>query len=314
MRISLTWTLTLCLGSLSACTGSQVVTSPSPKPSARTESPSPIIALVNNQPVRPEDLANALYELAGREALREEVLDRMLEARLAQRQITITPEMIRREHELFTARLAEATAQSSAEPVREQLWRSRHLGPTRREQLFRRNAALRALVSGQVEVTQPEVDLAVRLAYGPKKLARLILLQNERDAAEVRSMLGDRPSSADVVRLAERRSIDPTSVRGGLLPPIHVDDPEYPIAVRNALRSLEPGGLSAIIPLPEGAALIYLEGDQEGTPPPPEAADRLRRELLIQRERSAMDRLARTLVAEAKVSVLDRSLGWAWDE
>lgn len=314
MRTSFATALAACLGLLSACTGSQATQSPARNTLDRPIGESPIIALIDNQPIRQEDLAGSLYELAGRDALREEVLDRMLAARLAQRQISITPDMIRREHELFESRLADATDRGSAESVREQLWRARHLGPTRRDRLFRRNASLRALISGQVEVTQPEVELAVELTYGPKKLARLILLQNERDAAEVRSMLGDRPSSSDVARFAERRSIDPTSMRGGILPAIHLSDPAYPIAVRSELQSLQPGGLSAIIPLPEGAALIYLEGDQTGTTPPPDAAERLGHELVVQRERSEMDRLARALVAEAKVSVLDRSLGWAWDE
>ncbi|KAA0212777.1 MAG: peptidylprolyl isomerase [Leptolyngbya sp. PLA3] len=311
MRTAYIPALGLLAACLSACTSTQ---SDRPAAPAARSIPNegPIIALIDNEPVRPEHLAPSLYELAGREALREEALDRALARRLSDRGITVTVEMVRREHELFEDRLTEAADRSGA--LREEVWRTRHLGPTRREKLFARNAALRALVAGQVTIAPAEVSLAVELAYGPKKIARLILLQNERDAAETRRTLGDRPSSSDFSRLAERRSIDPSASRGGLLAPIHLNDPAYPIAVRNALRSLQTGAISAIIPLPEGAALLYLESDQPATTPPDDAPARLERELLVQRERAEMDRLARALVAESRISVLDRSLGWSWDE
>lgn len=299
------------IATLPACTSTQP-DRPAGPASGKIPTEGPIIALIDNEPVRPEHLAASLYELAGREALREEALDRALSRQLADRNITVTVQMIRREHELFEARLADVSGQSGS--IREEVWRSRRLGPTRREELFRRNAALRALVAGQVTVAPGEIDLSVELAYGPKKIARLILLQNERDAAEIRRLLGDRPSSSDFARFAERRSIDPTASRGGLLLPIHLNDPAYPIAVRDALKALQPGAVSAILPLPEGSALLYLESDQLPSTPPADARQRLERELLVQRERAEMDRLARSLVAQSRISILDRSLGWSWDE
>lgn len=314
MRTLFTCTLLSALLTLAACTSTQ-----SPPPRTATQPgevtrQSPVIALIDNTPVHVEDLAPALYELAGREALREAALDAALADRLAERNIAVTSAMIAREHDLFESRMVEASSSDNTTAVREQLYRSRDLGPVRRDALFRRNAALRALVADQVSVSPAEIELAVELAYGPKKVARLILVQNERDAAEVRSALGDRPASSDVARFAERRSIDPTARRGGQLPPIHLADPNYPIAVREALRTLSPGSLSAIIPLPEGAALIYLEGDQPATAQPSDAEQRLASELRIQRERAEMDRLARTLITQSRVSVLDRSLGWSWDQ
>jgi len=272
-----------------------------------------IVAIIDNQPVSTEELAPVLFELAGREALREVALDRLLARELNRRGMVISEEQIEHEHRLFEARLAEAASSDATAPVREQVWRARALGPQRRQALFRRNAALRALIADRITVSEPEIDLAMELAYGPKKIARLILLENERDAAEVRSMLGDRPSVEDVARAAERHSIDPTASRSGRLPPVHLSDPAYPIAVRHALESLNPGSLSPILPLPEGAALVYLEGAQPRTQPPPDARRRLAEELRIQRERLEMDRLARSLVAGARIQPLDHSLGWAWE-
>lgn len=314
MRTLLPFALFASLFTLAACSGTPT---PSPRSTAQPAEltrESPIIALIDNTPVRVEDLAPSLYELAGREALREAALDAALTDRLAARNLTVTSAMIAREHDLFESRISEASSSDNAATLREQLYRSRNLGPVRREALFRRNAALRALVADQIAVSPAEIELAVELAYGPKKIARLILLQNERDAAEVRSTLGERPSASDVARFAERRSIDPTARRGGQLPPIHLADPNYPIAVRESLRTLNTGSLSAIIPLPEGAALIYLEADQSAIPQPADAEQRLATELRVQRERAEMDRLARSLVAESRVSVLDRSLGWSWDQ
>jgi hypothetical protein len=86
------------------------------------------------------------------------------------------------------------------------------------------------------------------------------------------------------------------------------------MAVREALAHLEPGGVSPIIPLAEGAAVEVQEGREAARTPPADAAARLEAELGLQRQRAAMDALARRLVGESRVDVLDRSLGWSWDQ
>jgi parvulin-like peptidyl-prolyl isomerase len=176
-----------------------------------------------------------------------------------------------------------------------------------------RNAALRLLTRDGVRVEAAEVALAEQIAYGEKYRCRLILVPSEREAGEILGILGPQPSGADFGRLASRHSVDPSAVRGGELPLISPVDPAYPLAVRSALSRLSPGGVSSILPLPAGAAVVYLESVVLGSPPPENARSMLEAELRVQRERDAMEGLARQIIGNTRVDVLDRSLGWSWD-
>lgn len=275
--------------------------------------PARVIATVGHEAVLAEDLAPSLYEIAGREALREWVLDRALQREIEARGLAITPEMLRAERALLVERTASGERLQSGAGLTEQVLRERNLGPVRREAMIRRNAGLRLLTRDEVRVEPEEVSLAAEIAYGPKYRARVILAGTEREAGVALNQLGTRPTPADVARLAERYSIDPSARTGGVLPLISPVDPAYPVVVRSALGELSPGQVSPILPLPAGAAVLYLEAVEPRSIVPEDASKRLEAELRVQRERVAMERLARQLVETTRVDVLDRSLGWAWD-
>ena len=290
-----------------------------PRASVRSEpvresSSARTVALVDNTPIHAEDLSATLFELAGRVALREQVLDILLKRELASSGRLVSSEMVARERTLFEQRLSSDDKPGRSRLLADEVFRSRGLGPVRRRAMFWRNAALRQLAGDTVEVREDDVDAAVELAYGPKVIARVIVTENERDAAEVLRLLGPSPSPSVFARIAEQYSIDPTSSRGGLLQPIHLADTNYPVAVREALGILASGSMSAVIPIEDGSAVFLKEGSVPASTPPEGARSRLRGELELQLERSAMDALARRLVSQARVDVLDRSLGWAWDD
>ncbi len=292
---------------------SQTTSSRGRAPAGSEGAPARVIATVGHEAVTADDLMPALYEIAGREALREWVLDRALQRAIENRGLAITPDMLRAERTLLAERTASGERLQSGAGLTEQVLRERHLGPVRRESMIRRNAGLRLLTRDEVRVEPEEVSLAAEIAYGPKYRARVILAGTEREAGEALTQLGARPTPADVARLAERYSIDPSARTGGVLPLISPVDPAYPVAVRSALGELLPGHVSSIIPLPAGAAVVYLESVEPRSIVPEDAIKRLEAELRVQRERVAMERLARQLVESTRVDVLDRSLGWAWD-
>lgn len=266
--------------------------------------PQRTVAVVGNEAVSTADLGPVLFELAGREALREYVLDRALEAELSARGLSVGSAALEAERRLMFDRAGDQ---------QEEMLRERRLGPARREAMVRRNAALRLLSQGLVRVEPGEVDLAMEIAYGVKYRARLILAANERDAGVALGQLGARPSAADVARIAERWSIDPTARVGGVLPLVSPVDPAYPVAVRSALGAMKPGDVSAVLPLAAGAAVVYLESVEGASTPSENARAQMEAELRLGREREAMERLARQLVDRQRVDVLDRSLGWSWD-
>jgi len=271
------------------------------------------VALIENTPIGSQDLESTLYELAGKQALREAVLDHALRRELEKQGLSISSGHLAHERTLFEQRMNTPGNQQSTRIIGDEVYRSRGLGPTRRQAMFWRNAALRLLASGPTSIEQSEVDSALEIAYGPKTIARLILTENERDAAEVLRVLGPAPTVSAFARIAEQRSIDPTASRGGLLPPVHAADARFPVAIRNVLGRLNPGSISTIIPLDIGSAVLMVESKQPASVPPEAAEERLRGELTIQRERAAMDELARQLIARTRVDVLNHSLGWSWE-
>ncbi len=272
-----------------------------------------VVALVENTPIYADDLSPGLFEMAGREALREQVLDISLRSELSRRGLSVSNEAVDHERALFNERISTSGREGGPGVMAQEVYRARGLGPVRRRAMFWRNAALRLMVGDAAQASDADVDAAIELAYGPKIIARVIVTENERDASEVIRLLGPSPSTSVFARIAEQYSIDPTSSRGGLLQPIHLADTNYPVAVREALGEMAPGSLSGVIPIADGSAVFLKEGFVAASTPPSGARERLRRELELQLERSAMDALARRLVSQARVDVLDRSLGWSWD-
>src|SRR5690606_1933773 len=111
--------------------------------------------------------------------------------------------------------------------------RRRGLGEQRFLALLRRNAGMRAMVQGQVNVSEPSLQRAYKLAYGEQYVARIIVVPTLQDASRLRESLGD--PNVSFADLAVKRSTDPSAVQGGLLPPISPVDDAFPKAVRDAL-------------------------------------------------------------------------------
>ena len=267
------------------------------------------LAYVGGQPVVIQQLQADLVDLAGRQVLREYVLDQALEQQLDSRgwQVGEAEQAAERERLLQTL----SDDQDQAVRLLHELRAQRGLGPRRFKQLLWRNAALRRLVADEVTLRPAAVRQAYDLAYGPRQKVRVIVTPTLRRAVDLRTKIENGQSFAD---LAVTDSTDPSSASGGLLPPMSLVDPGYPKALRQAVGLLSPGKVSPPVSVEGGFAILKLEATIPAEAVPFEQVEpTLARRVRLQAERVLMDQLARDLLGAARVVVLDADLHRVWD-
>ncbi|TVQ62684.1 MAG: peptidyl-prolyl cis-trans isomerase [Phycisphaerales bacterium] len=273
-------------------------------------------AAVDGRGVSWADLHPLLAERAGGEILEELALDRRLRELAERRGVSITDADVGRERDRLRENVSAGAGVDAEEAERlvEQLRVARGLGPTRYRMLLERNALLRALVAGEVEVEEETVRRAFEVRHGERVRARLFVSSGESQASEVRRRV--RASAAPVAAFAEAAvefSVDQTGANGGRLGRISPSDTTLPAALRTALRRTEPGSVSPVIALDAGFALVLVE---ERVPPDPVAFEAvesvLREEVRLSAERAAMDRLASSILGRSGVEPIDAGLEWSW--
>lgn len=276
--------------------------------------------VVNGEAVEWTELRAALAEGAGRRVLEELVLDHLLRAEMTRREQPLVQEALDAEGRRLIETLDQSSDPSGRDDLLLRVRRARGLGPERLNALIVRSARLRALVGEAFTVSRDEVELGIALRFGAAFRCRILTAPTDRDAARIRAALVERAGGEgrpiDPVAFsleAVRTSTHPSGNVGGLVARLSPHDPAYPAAVRQAAERLEPGGLSPVVLIDAGAALVMLEErlPERGSPGD---ADRVRieRELIEGKQRAAMDVLAQRLLAEAQVTVFDASLRWVW--
>ena len=285
----------------------------------------PVVAYIRGAAVAMDDLRGPLLEAAGAEVFRELVIERAVDDRLAAAGVRLGGADIARELDLLSASLS-PDADTAARLLRE-LRQRRGLGDDRFDRMLRRSAGLRKLVADDIRVTDAEVAVATRLLSGPRVEARLITLPDLASAKRVRAGLVKRSVGVDhsdaraaeaarargrqaFAEAAMQHSTDASAARGGLLAPVHPEDPSYPAAIRRTLANLPPGAISEPIALDPGFGLLRVDRVLPGRAAPPESD--VRAEVRRRSERVAMQRLAEELLDAAEVTVVDPDLGRAW--
>jgi parvulin-like peptidyl-prolyl isomerase len=271
--------------------------------------------------VRWEDLDRMMAEAAGGQVLQEVVLDRMLNRRTAQAGVKITEQDIAAERRALVEAIARsagaAGGENEAERLLENVRRNRGLGEVRFAHLLERNARLRKLIA-PVSVSDEEVRQAFDIRHGPRYRTRVIVAPTDRAAAQIRAELDAAPANLDersmyFATVAAKKSTDPSAERGGMLEPISPADPAYPAGLRGAVEGMNVGDISPVLAVDKGYAIALLE---EKIPAQEVAfagaAEGIRAEVRVRRERLAMDALARDLLRDAGVRVMNPSLAWGW--
>ena len=265
------------------------------------------IALVERERVTIAEIEPQLLEAVGGRIVRERVLDTRLARTAAREGIEIDADDLEYERNLLTTTLAEDP--DRAERLLDELRRNRGLGPIRFEALLRRTALLRRLVADEVEITDAALEGAHDLAHGPRRVTRIVVVEDLRAASDVRRRL---EAGTPFATVAVERSLDASADRGGLLAPVSRLDPSWPIAFRKAVFDAEIGKVSSPVGIDGRTLLILVETERPGTGvsldagrEAAEAAARLAIERLL------MDRLARRLVPADAIDPIDPSLRWS---
>jgi len=267
------------------------------------------VAIINGRRVDWGDIKAPLAEAGGGMILREYALDRQLEIELHERSITIDADTVSRERRLMLEMLSDDPDQALR--LLAELRARQGLGSRRFEALLRRNAALRALVRDQVQITETQITQMYDVMYGASRQARLITVPTLREAREAIERIEQGEFFGDV---AVDISTDASAPRGGLLEPITLFDPSYPDALRRALWGLQRGEVSDPIMLDEQYAVIRFLDEFAGEDVElDEVRDELERRVRLNQERTLMDRLARRLLSDTSFNILDEAIKESWN-
>lgn len=283
---------------------------PGRRPPERAARPA---ALLNGAGVSWEMLRPAMAEASGAVALEEVALGILIEDELRRRGLTVTPEMIEREREVF--RVMVGGGDDEAVRLEAEVRRVRRLGEWRFQSMLARNAGLRLCVKDSVTITPEMIEQRHAIRHGPKVIARVITTPTEIEASRIVTDLRAAGERIEIVfvDLAMAHSTDESRSRGGLLEPISPADPTYETSVRLALARLAPGQISGVVALDQGFAVFYA---REVVAPDGVTIEAVRgeieAELRARQERVLMDDLARRLITGATIAPLDRSLQWSW--
>lgn len=272
------------------------------------------VAVIADRAVTWEMLREALGEGYGGPALEDLALDMMLERELARAGAEVGEADVEAERRAFL----EAVGGPDAAIVLAEVRASRGLGPVRFGAMLRRNAALRRLVQGRVEVTEEMIERRFGVKHGEKVRARIIAVPTAGEAGAIAAELRGLEAGARRVRFADlaiEKSTDVSSAAGGLLEPISVEDPAYEAGVRRALSAQGVGEIGEVLALDGGGfAILMVEGrvPAEGVGLD-EVREALRAELRSRQERLLMDELAVELLSQCDIVVLDPALRWGWE-
>lgn len=266
-------------------------------------------ALIGGQPVSWASLRPVMVEAGGGQALSERVVSVLAKRRLAQRGLSLTPELVDAEKARFLATIDDDP--DRAQRILTQLRVVRGLGDDRFTQTLERNAALRLMVQDQVQVTPAAIEQMYELRYGKRYEARIITVDTLAKAGEIVRRARGGQSFID---LAARESTDVSRAQGGLMPLVSPADPTFPQSIRSAVERMTPGQISEPIALEAGFAVLRLERIDEGSSPP---MDRVREQLeaaaRLEIEQILMQQLLRSMLRDAEVIVLDRDLRAGWE-
>ena len=169
-------------GAASGCQGTAPPAASRAVPNHTAASTTPI-AFSQGRAIRRGDLDTALAELSGGVILREFLLDRRIAELAAERGVVVDQAMIDRERGLLLETLA--SDPDRAAELLAAVRARQGLGPVRFEALLRRNAALRALVAGEIVVDEIAIERIHDVRHGPRRVARIIAVAELAEASRL---------------------------------------------------------------------------------------------------------------------------------
>ncbi len=260
-----------------------------------------VVAEVNNQQIKRNQLAQACLDRYGKEVLESFLNKKLIQQACKQHNIEISEQDVMAE----IARMAKKFGLSTERWLL-MLKQEREIDPTQyRNEIIWPTLALRQLAAEQIQVTQEQLDEAFESEFGPKVKVRIIAHSNLQRATALREQAIADPSTFGT--LAKDHSEDQASASArGLIPPIrkHVGDPSLEIEV----YSLKEGDISKIIEIGNQYVFVKCEKRISSTYVAPQfrkdAESRLRDQITEKHLRSYSATIFQKLQDAAKITTL----------
>lgn len=200
------------------------------------------MAVVGGEVISYDAVAKECVERYGRDVL-DDMIHRMIIAKACEaKQITVTEQEVSQEITRIAKRF-----NLDVPAYLQMLQTERNVTPMQyRTSVIWPMLALKKLAGDEVEITEDELNKAFVRNYGPRVKARVIMLDNLRQANKIWEEAKANPDNFD--QLAQQHSVDPNSrALGGQIPPI----PRYTgnEKLEEEAFKLKQGQISAVIEL-----------------------------------------------------------------
>jgi hypothetical protein len=262
---------------------------------------SSIVAIVDTQAIRKDELWPALMELGGNEILREHVLTLQLESALTHQGLAVRTSDLQVEEKLLST-LKSAVNNASIDEI----LNNQGYGVMRKSKLLWRNAALRKLIQDKITLSDEAVLRMYSIVYGPKYPTQIIVLSTLEEANKVVKRLHQGDHFSDV---AIDVSIDPSASSGGHVNSISTSDPIWPAPIREVVSKIEINSISNPIFIGDRWVVLKLSDSPTSSTV---AFEEVEAEMIqlarIAQERFFMEDLAETLLQESNIKIMDKDL------
>jgi parvulin-like peptidyl-prolyl isomerase len=226
-----------------------------------------VVALVNGEPIRYEELAEECLLRYGEGVLDVEISHLLLQQALAKANMTVADQDLSAEI-AHAAKLSGVVNKQGQPDVERWIKTATQEQGVSKDQYMRDSvwpsAALKKLTGSTIEVTQEDLKKGYEANYAERVRCRAIVLGNMRRAQEVWAKARQNTSMDYFGDLAEEYSIEPTSKSlRGEVPPIqkYGGQPQ----LEEAAFALQPGELSGIIQLADKFVILKCEGRTKPT-------------------------------------------------
>jgi len=221
-----------------------------------------VVALVNGEQVRYEELAEECLLRYGEEVLNIEISHLLLQQALAKASLTVSEQELQAEIG-HAAKISGVLTKDGQPDIQKWVQMATQEQGVAKDEYMRDSvwpsAALKKLTSGAIEITQQDIEKGFQANYAERVRCRAIVLGNMRRAQDVWAKARQNDSMDYFGDLAEEYSIEPTSKSlRGEVPPIqrYGGQPQ----LEDVAFELQPNELSGIIQLGERFVILKCEG------------------------------------------------------
>ncbi len=295
--------------------------SPAPQVASRkTDAGGTPLAVVNGQPISRQRVVDLLLEAHGPGMLEQLVVLEAARQRVTAAGLTVGQAEIDSEYDAALRLLIDPLAgvteggfdRDAARRVLDAVLAERNVSFAEFMLGMERNACLRALAQARTSFSEADLRTELQRAYGERVVLRHIQLATTADVARVRAELARGKDFAEAARTHSANLV--TAAAGGLLPPLALDDPDLPAALRETAQRLQPSEAAEAVHLGQWYHLLRLE---QRLPAETRTLENVRgeleRRLLRRRIGPAMQELYQELLRGAEVEILDPVLRTAYE-